>query len=67
MTEDKEATLEDVFAENKNAKMTVGGVVLVFTMWYLNLMYKSSQRWFHIAWLTMLIYTGYQMYLFFQS
>lgn len=63
----KEATFQDVLAENNHTKNTVGGILFVFSVWYLNLLYNSPQKWFHLSWLALLIYTSKQVYDFFLS
>jgi len=63
----KEATFQDVLAENNHTRNTVGGILFVFSVWYLNLLYNSAQKWFHLTWLALFIYTSKQVYDFFLS
>ena len=43
--------------EKQQTKIVVAGVGGLFTIWYLYLLYTSTQKWFHLAWLAMLVYT----------
>lgn len=51
--------------EQKQTQIVAAGLGGLFVLWYIYLLYSSHQKWFHLAWLAMLIYTVIQMYHFF--
>lgn len=53
--------------EKQQTKIVFGGIFTAFVAWYLALLYYSSQKWFHVVWLCILMYTSNQLYLFFVS
>jgi uncharacterized protein (DUF58 family) len=53
--------------EQKQTKIVAAGFGGLFILWYIYLLFTSHQKWFHLAWLAMLVYTVIQVYHFFLS
>lgn len=43
--------------EQRQAKLVFWGLAGVFSIWYGVLLYTSNKKWFHIAWLVLVVFT----------